>query len=59
MIQAIFFDLGGVLFTNGTKKFVEYLTKTYSLDPDLIKETIDKGELPDAYRMGKISRDEF
>jgi epoxide hydrolase-like predicted phosphatase len=59
VIKAIFFDLGGVLFTNGTKQFIEYLSTTYKLDKEHAASIIDKGELPDAYREGKIGRAEY
>lgn len=59
MIKVILFDLGGVLFTNGTKAFVEYTSKKYKIDKEKIKNIVDKGEIPDAYREGRISRDEF
>lgn len=59
MIKVILFDLGGVLFTNGTKKFIGYLHTKYGTDKDLLKNIVDKGEIPDAYREGKIGRDEF
>ena len=59
MIKAIFFDLGGVLFTNGTKKLVAYIANKYNLDEELIKNLIDVGDLPNAYREGKIKREVF
>ena len=59
MIKAILFDLGEVLFTNGTKKFVEYTSEKYGIDKEKIKNVVDKGEIPDAYREGRIGRDEF
>ena len=58
MIKAIIFDLGGVLFTNGSTKFVEYLNKKSHLD----KEDIHKllfGELGNSYRLGTISKEDF
>jgi len=36
MVKAIIFDLGGVLFTNGTKSFIKYLIKTYTNEGDLV-----------------------
>src|SRR5260221_9495311 len=59
MIKAILFDLGGVLFTNGTKKFVEYTSEKYGIDKEKISNVVDKGEIPDAYREGRIGRAEF
>jgi epoxide hydrolase-like predicted phosphatase len=58
MIKAIIFDLGGVLFTNGTKKFIDFIANKYSLDKEMIKEVMD-GEIGTLYRESKISRDEF
>ncbi len=58
MIKAVIFDLGGVLFTNGTKKFIQDVSQTYDLDPQLVKEVMD-GELGSQYREAKITRDEF
>ncbi len=58
MIKAIIFDLGGVLFTNGTKKFVDYLSKTYGYELEELKQLLDEG-VGTEYREGKISRDEF
>ncbi len=58
MIKVIVFDLGGVLFTNGTKRFIKYLHSTYALDTKVLDEVIG-GELGGKYREGKIGRDEF
>lgn len=58
MIRAIVFDLGGVLFVNGTKKFINSLSNKYSLDPNKVKGVIDGG-VGSLYREAKISRDEF
>lgn len=58
MITTFLFDLGGVLFTNGTKHFILELSKKYSLSEDFVKNIID-GELGTLYREGTISRDEF
>ena len=59
MIQAIIFDLGGVLFANGTKKFSEHLAEKYQIDIDKAKALLDKSDIGNAYRTGKITRDEF
>lgn len=58
MIKAFLFDLGGVLFTNGTKKFISYISSQYSLNEDNVKEIID-GNVGSQYREAKISREEF
>lgn len=59
MIQAIIFDLGGVVFTNGTKKFSEHLAEKYQVDVEKAKALLDKSDIGNAYRTGKITRDEF
>lgn len=58
MIKAFIFDLGGVLFVNGTKAFISYLTNTFNLDEKTVSSLLD-GELGSKYREGKISREEF
>jgi epoxide hydrolase-like predicted phosphatase len=58
MIKAIIFDLGGVLFTDGTKKFIDEIGAQYNLDKEKVKEVMD-GEIGSFYRVGKISRDQF
>lgn len=58
MIKAIIFDLGGVLFTNGTGQFIDTLVVRYHTDRDRVKNIID-GEIGTLYREAKISRDEF
>ena len=58
MIKTIIFDLGGVLFTNGTKQFISDISKQYNLDPEMVKDIMD-GEIGSKYREAKITRDEF
>lgn len=58
MIKVIIFDLGGVLFTNGTKQFIEMVSQGYGVEKEKIKEVMD-GELGSLYREAKITRDEF
>ncbi|EKD87465.1 MAG: HAD-superfamily hydrolase, subfamily IA, variant 3 [uncultured bacterium] len=58
MIKVILFDLGGVLFTNGSKKFTEVISERYKLDKSLVHE-ITNGELGSKYREAKMTRDEF
>jgi len=58
MITTFLFDLGGVLFTNGTKKFIKELGISYKLPEEQLKDVID-GEIGSLYRESKISRDEF
>jgi epoxide hydrolase-like predicted phosphatase len=58
MIKVVIFDLGGVLFTNGTKQFITFLSQQYNLDRELVKDVLD-GDLGSQYREGKINRDTF
>jgi putative hydrolase of the HAD superfamily len=58
MIKTIIFDLGGVLFTNGTKQFISAISERYLLDHELVKDIMD-GDLGSQYREAKITRDEF
>lgn len=58
MITTIIFDFGGVLFTNGTKRFISAIAKRYNLSEETVKNVID-GEIGSHYREAKISRDEF
>ncbi|OGK62125.1 hypothetical protein A2334_04685 [Candidatus Roizmanbacteria bacterium RIFOXYB2_FULL_38_10] len=58
MITTFLFDLGGVLFTNGTKKFIRELSLSYRIPENEVKEVID-GEIGSFYRESKITRDEF
>lgn len=59
MVKAIIFDLGGVVFTNGTKKFSEHLAEKYQVDIEKAKALLDKSDIGNAYRTGKITRNEF
>jgi HAD superfamily hydrolase (TIGR01509 family) len=58
MTKAIIFDLGGVLFINGTKKFINTLSTRYNIDSEKVKSVMDGG-VGSLYREAKISRDEF
>lgn len=58
MVKAILFDLGGVLFTNGTKKFNQVISARYHLSDEFVKDVMD-GEIGTKYREAKITRDEF
>lgn len=58
MIKLILFDLGGVVFTNGTRKFVRDVAARYNLPLEAVQEELD-GEIGSRYREGKISRDNF
>lgn len=58
MITTFLFDLGGVLFTNGTKKFIHTICQEYAFSENEVKDVID-GEIGSLYREAKIGRDEF
>jgi len=58
MIKAIIFDLGGVVFTNGSTRFIEYLDKKSKLNKDEI-HSILMGDLGNSYRLGTISKHDF
>lgn len=57
MIKVILFDLGGVLFTNGSKKFKEAIISRYNLEKGFV-EAVDE-DIGSKYREAKITRDEF
>ena len=58
MIKLILFDLGGVVFTSGTKLFIKTLSKRYLLPIEKLEEILD-GPIGTEYREGKISREQF
>lgn len=58
MIKLILFDLGGVVFTSGTKLFIKALSKRYRLPIEKLEEVLD-GPIGTEYREGKISREQF
>lgn len=58
MIKTIIFDLGGVLFTNGTKKLVEFVSNEYKIDKAKVQAVMD-GEIGRKYREAKVDRHEF
>lgn len=58
MVKAIIFDLGGVLFTNGTAAFVKNIMARYGYDETEVRDVLD-GKLGSLYREAKISREEF
>ncbi|HCM38181.1 MAG: epoxide hydrolase domain-like protein phosphatase [Candidatus Gottesmanbacteria bacterium GW2011_GWB1_43_11] len=59
MVRSTFFDLGGVLFTNGTKRFVAHIVHTYKVDEKKVRNLVDVGRIPTDYREGRITRSEF
>ena len=58
MIKTIIFDLGGVLFTNGTKKLVAFVADEYGLPKEKVQAVMD-GEIGRKYREAKVDRHEF
>lgn len=58
MIKGIVFDIGGVLFTNGTERAVKRIAKKFGVDESLVRGAL-LGELGESYRRGQISREEF
>lgn len=58
MIKAIIFDLGGVVFTNGTKQFIEWLNTSHGIEKHFSQNLLE-GESGSAYRAGTMTRDDF
>ena len=58
MIRLILFDLGGVVFTNGTKLFIADMAAKYNLPVANLQAVFD-GDIGTQYREGKIGRDQF
>lgn len=59
MIKAIFFDLGGVVFTHGMTLFIDYIAKKHGKDQKVVYDALKHSDLVNAYYEGKILRDEF
>jgi HAD superfamily hydrolase (TIGR01509 family) len=58
MVRVLAFDLGGVLFSDGTKDFIEYLHRQLDVDKARAEELLN-GALGSRYREGKLTRNEF
>lgn len=58
MIKLILFDLGGVLFTDGTSKFIKSISTRYDIPLEKVSDIVN-GELGLKYREAQITRDEF
>ncbi len=58
-IKIIIFDLGGVLFTNGTKRMRKFLRKEYLLNNEALLSDIFYGENANLLRTGKIKFNTF
>lgn len=58
MYKCFFFDLGGVVFTNGTQKFMASLAKRYPIPLAKIAPIVN-GQMSTLYREARITRDQF
>ncbi len=58
MIKAIIFDLGGVLFTDGTGRFADYLEETYGVSPADTRAFL-VSDIGDRYYKGTITNGDF
>src|ERR1051325_157405 len=58
MADVLAFDLGGVLFSDGTRDFLEYAHQAYGVDRALAADLLH-GALGSAYREGKLTRYDF
>jgi putative hydrolase of the HAD superfamily len=56
--RLVLFDLGGVVFTNGTKRFINDISIKYGIPPETALNVLD-GDIGTKYREGQIGRDEF
>ena len=57
-IKTIIFDLGGVYFTDGTKRAIDIISQEWNLDQKEVANVF-KGKIGTDYRENKISHDEF
>ncbi len=58
MIKTVIFDLGGVLFTDGTKRAIGIISAKYGVPSEEVDKVMN-GELGTKYRIGEITADEF
>lgn len=58
MIRVLAFDLGGVLFSDGTREFIEDLHREFDVDITRAEDLLN-GALGSGYREGRLTRDEF
>lgn len=58
MIKTIIFDLGGVYFTDGTKKAIVKISKKYNVSRKKVREAL-KGKLGAKYRVGRMTLEDF
>ena len=57
-IKTVIFDLGGVYFTDGTKRAIDIISQKWNLDQSKVADVF-KGKIGTAYRESQISHDEF
>lgn len=57
-IKTVIFDLGGVYFTNGTKRAIDIISRRWNLDSSLVADVF-KGKIGTAYRENQITHEEF
>lgn len=58
MIKTVIFDLGGVYFTDGTKRAIEIISSKYNIPDEKVKHVLN-GDLGTKYRIGNITAKEF
>lgn len=58
MPKTIIFDLGGVYFTDGTKKAIIKISAKYDVDEEKVKDAL-KGKLGTQYRVGALTQEDF
>jgi putative hydrolase of the HAD superfamily len=58
MIKTVIFDLGGVYFSDGTKRAIRIISEQYKLSEQKVKDVL-KGKLGTKYRIGELSDNEF
>jgi len=57
-IKTVIFDLGGVYFTDGTKRAIDIISQRWNLDQSKVADVF-KGKIGTAYRESQISHEEF
>jgi len=57
-IKTVIFDLGGVYFTDGTKRAIDIISQRWNLDRSKVADVF-KGKIGTAYRESQISHEEF
>ncbi|OVE74804.1 hypothetical protein BVX95_01025 [archaeon D22] len=58
MIKTVIFDLGGVYFSDGTKRAIKIISQKYNISEEKVTAVL-KGELGTKYRIGELSDEEF